>query len=117
MNKTFKKKLLVALIASMVLPMAAQAADADLLNRIETMSRELEALKGLVKANEAKAAKTAEQVKAVAAKSDTAALEDLKSQVTKLEGKSLGKWLTVGSFLFYALLLGREWRIRRMKYE
>ncbi len=96
MNKTFKKKLLVALIASMVLPMAAQAADADLLNRIETMSRELEALKGLVKANEAKAAKTAEQVKAVAAKSDTAALEDLKSQVTKLEGKSLGKWLTVG---------------------
>jgi len=96
MNKTFKKKLLVALIASMVLPIAAQAADADLLNRIETMSRELEALKGLVKANEAKAAQTAEQVKAVAAKSDTAALDELKSQVTKLESKSLGKWLTVG---------------------
>jgi hypothetical protein len=96
MDKMFKKKLLVALIASMVLPMAAQAAEADLLNRIETMSRELEALKGLVKANEAKAAQTAEQVKAVAAKSDTAALDDLKSQVTKLEGKSLGKWLTVG---------------------
>ena len=96
MNKTFKKKLLVALIASMVLPMAAQAADADLLNRIETMSRELEALKGLVKANEVKAAQTAEQVKAVAAKSDAVALDDLKAQVTKLEGKSLGKWLTVG---------------------
>jgi hypothetical protein len=96
MDKMFKKKLLVALIASMVLPMAAQAADADLLNKIETMSRELEALKGLVKANEAKAAQTAEQVKAVAAKSDAAALDDLKSQVTKLEGKSLGKWLTVG---------------------
>ncbi len=96
MNKTFKKKLLVALIASMMLPIAAQAADADLLNRIETMSRELEALKGLVKTNEAKAAQTAEQVKAVAAKSDAVALDDLKAQVTKLEGKSLGKWLTVG---------------------
>jgi len=96
MNRTFKKKLLVALIASMVLPIAAQAADADLLNRIDNMSRELEALKAQVKANEAKAAQTAQQVKAVAAKSDATALDDLKSQVTKLEAKSLGKWLTVG---------------------
>ncbi len=96
MNRRFKKKLLVALIASMALPIAAQAADADLLNKIETMSRELEALKAQVKANEAKAAQTAEQVKAVASKTDSAALDDLKSQVTKLEGKSLGKWLTVG---------------------
>ncbi|TAN57213.1 MAG: DUF3373 family protein, partial [Rhodospirillales bacterium] len=96
MDKMFKKKLLVALIASMVLPLAAHAADADLLNKIEAMSRELEALKNQVRANEAKAAQTAEQVKAVAAKSEGAALDDLKSQVTKLEGKSLGKWLTVG---------------------
>ncbi|WP_293603039.1 DUF3373 domain-containing protein [Polaromonas sp. UBA4122] len=97
MNKTFKKKkLLVALIASMSMPLVASAADADLMNKIESMSRELEALKAQVKANEEKSAQTAEQVKAVAAKSDTGALNDLKSQVTKLEGKSLSKWLTVG---------------------
>jgi hypothetical protein len=95
-NKTFKKKVLVTLLASLWLPLVASAADADLMNRIESMSRELEALKSQVKANEVKSAQTAEQVKAVAAKSDTGALDDLKSQVTKLEGKSLGKWLTVG---------------------
>lgn len=96
MEKRFKKKLLVALIAAMVLPLAASAADTDLMNKIESMSRELEALKAQVKANEEKSAQTAEQVKAVAAKSDAGVLDDLKSQVTKLENKSLSKWLTVG---------------------
>ena len=96
MDRIFKKRLLVALIASMVLPLAASAADADLMNRIESMSRELEALKKQVKANEEKSAQTAEQVKAVAGKSEAVALDDLKSQVKKLEDKSLGKWLTVG---------------------
>ncbi len=96
MDKLFKKKVLVALIAGMALPLVASAVDADLMNKIESMSRELEALKKQVKANEEKAAQTAEQVKAVAVKSEGSALDDLKSQVTKLEGKSLGKWLTVG---------------------
>lgn len=96
MDKRFKKKLLVALIAAMALPLAASAAEADLMNKIESMSRELEALKAQVKANEAKSAQTAEQVNAVAAKSDAAAIADLKSQVTKLQDKSLSKWLTVG---------------------
>jgi hypothetical protein len=96
MTNRFKKKLLVAMIASMLLPLVASAADADLMSKIESMSRELEALKAQVKANEEKSAQTAEQVKAVAAKSDTGALNDLKSQVTKLESKSLSKWLTVG---------------------
>ncbi len=96
MDRIFKKRLLVALIASMVLPLAASAADADLMNRIESMSRELEALKKQVKANEEKSAQTAEQVKAVAGKSEAVALDDLTSQVKKLEDKSLGKWLTVG---------------------
>ncbi len=96
MNKVFKMNLLAALIAGMLVPLAASAADADLMSRIDSLSRELEALKSQVKANEAKAAQTAQQVQAVAAKSDAAALDDLKSQVTRLEGKSLGKWLTVG---------------------
>lgn len=96
MNKVFKMNVLAALIAGMMLPLAASAADADLMSRIDSLSRELEALKNQVKANEAKAAQTAQQVQAVAAKSDAAAMDDLKSQVSKLEGKSLGKWLTVG---------------------
>ncbi|HUW37205.1 MAG TPA: DUF3373 domain-containing protein [Rhodocyclaceae bacterium] len=96
MNKTFRKKLLVAVLAGAMLPSAASAADADLMNKIESLSREIEALKNQVKANEEKAVKTEEQVKAVAAKSGTGALDDLKSQVKKLEDKSLSKWLTVG---------------------
>ena len=96
MNITLKKKLLVAVLASLWLPMVASAADVDLMNRIDTLSRELEALKTQVKANELKAAQTAQEVKAVATKSDATALDDLRGQVKKLEDKSLGKWLTVG---------------------
>jgi hypothetical protein len=96
MNITLRKKLLVTVLASLWLPMAASAADVDLMNRIDTLSRELEALKTQVRANEAKAAQTALEVKAVATKSDATALDDLKGQVKKLEEKSLGKWLTVG---------------------
>jgi hypothetical protein len=96
MNKTFKKKLLVALIAGMSLPLAAQAAEADLLKKIEALAEQIEVLKSQVKANEEKAAKAVEQAQGVAAKSDSGAVEELKSQVKKLEDKSLGKWLTVG---------------------
>lgn len=99
MDKRFKQKLLVAVIAGMLMPAAAIATEADLMNRIEAMSRELEALKAQVKANEAKSAQTAEQVKAVsaaAANPDAAALEDLKGQMALLQKKSLGSWLTVG---------------------
>jgi hypothetical protein len=96
MDKRFQKKLLVALIAGMLMPLAASAADADLMNKIEAMSRELEALKAQVKANEVKSAQTAEQVKAVAAKTESTEVAELKSQVTRLEEKSLSKWLTIG---------------------
>lgn len=96
MDKRFQKKLLVALIAGMLMPLAASAADADLMNKIEAMSRELEALKAQVKANEVKSAQTAEQVKAVAAKTESSEVAELKSQVTRLEEKSLSKWLTIG---------------------
>lgn len=97
MDKRFEKKLLVALIAGMLMPLAAHAADdTDLMARIESMSRELEALKAQVKANELKSSQTAEEVKAVAAKAESGEIAELKSQVTKLEGKTLSKWLTVG---------------------
>ena len=103
MRTQFKQNLLAAVIAGMLLPVAAQAAEADLLKRIEALAQQnerlaqqLEELKGQVKANEVKAAKAAAPVAAEAPKVDTAALDDLKSQVKKLEDKSLGKWLTVG---------------------
>ena len=99
MDKRFQKKLLVALIAGMLMPMAAYASEADLLKKIEALAQQnellaqqLQALKGQVQANEAKAAAP---VAPVVANND-AAIEALKSQVKQLEGKSLGKWLTVG---------------------
>ncbi|MCM2340690.1 DUF3373 domain-containing protein [Rhodoferax sp.] len=99
MGKRFQKKLLVALIAGMVVPMAAYASEADLIKKIEALAQQnellaqqLQALKGQVQANEAKAAAP---VAPVAASND-AAIDELKSQVKQLEGKSLGKWLTVG---------------------
>lgn len=91
MKTAFRKKLLVTLVASMWLPLVASAADADLMKKIEDLSRELQALKSQVTANEQKAAQAQAQPPAQAAE-----LADLKSQVTRLEGKSLSKWLTVG---------------------
>jgi hypothetical protein len=85
----FKKKLLAALITGMLLPMAAQAAEADLLKKIEALAEQIEVLKNQVKANEEKA-------QSVATKPDSGAVAELKSQVKRLEDKSLSKWLTVG---------------------
>ncbi|PIQ52016.1 MAG: hypothetical protein COW02_11600 [Comamonadaceae bacterium CG12_big_fil_rev_8_21_14_0_65_59_15] len=106
MDKRFKQKLLAAVIAGMLLPLAAQASEADLLKKIEVLAqqnemlaKELQALKGQVQANEAKTTQTAEQVKAVSAAAATpnaTALDDLKGQVALLQRKSLGSWLTVG---------------------
>lgn len=106
MDKRFKQKLLVAVIAGMLLPVAAVASEADLLKRIEALAqqnellaKELQTLKGQVQANEVKTAQTAEQVKAVSAATtvpDATALEDLKGQLALLQKKSLGSWLTVG---------------------
>lgn len=103
MKRSFRRKLLVTLLAGMMLPLAASAADVDLQKKIEAMSREFEAmaselaaLKRQVKANEEKTAKTEAQVMAVSAKSDAGFLDELKGQVKMLESKSLGKWLTVG---------------------
>jgi len=79
MDKRFKRNLLAAVIAGMLLPAAAMASEADLLKRIEALAqqnemlaKELQALKSQVQANEAKAAT------ATAPAADPAALEDLK---------------------------------------
>jgi len=99
MDKRFKRNLLAAVIAGMLLPAAAMASEADLLKRIEALAqqnemlaKELQALKNQVQTNQAKPAPAA-----AAPAADAAALEDLKGQVALLQKKSLGNWLTVGA--------------------
>ena len=96
MKKTVLKLALTALVAGTSLPLAAQAADDALMKKIEQMSQELEQLRNQVKANEEKAAKSAEEQKAAGKKSDAKEIEELKKQVAKIEDKSLSKWLTIG---------------------
>ncbi len=57
MDTKFKRTLLAALIAAMLVPIGAQAAEADLLKKIEILAQEIEALKSQVKADREQAAK------------------------------------------------------------
>ena len=91
METKFKRTLLAALIAGMLVPMGAQAAEADLLKKIEILAQEIEALKSQVKADREQAAKSQ-----AAQKTEVAVVDELKSQVKRLDDKTLGKWLTVG---------------------
>jgi hypothetical protein len=97
MRKIMSKRLLAALISGIAFPaLAAPVANAELMKKIEALSSELERLKEHVRLNEEKAAKTAEELKSQAAKPDAAEIEELKSQIKKVEDKSIGKWLTIG---------------------
>jgi hypothetical protein len=68
---------MAALVSGMFLPLGAQAADADLLKKLEALTKEVEALKAQVQAQQ----QTTKQVA---------------DKVEQAESKSLGKWLTVG---------------------
>ena len=110
MKIRFKRKLLAALIAAILVPVAAQASEADLLKKIEALAQQnerlaqqIEELKGQVKANEAKVDKAVVQTAARDAKAGDGVIDELKSQVKKLEDKSLGKWLTVGGDYHFRL--------------
>lgn len=103
MDSTFKRNLVAAVVAGMMLPVAAQASEADLLKRIEALAaqnerlaQQLEALKSQVLANENKATQAPVSASAETAKASQTALDELKDQVTQLQGKSLSKWLSVG---------------------
>ena len=88
MNRKLSKCLPAALIAGLCLPLSAIAADEALLKRIDELSQQLEQLKQQVRAQEAQqSAAPAQSAKEV---------ENLDNRVTQLEGKSLGKWLTIG---------------------
>ncbi len=101
MNKTVSKHVLLALMSGLALPLAAHAADDELIKRIDSLSRELEQLKSQVKANDEKATKAAEELKSETKKAYAGELDELKGQIKKTEDKSLGKWLTVsGDYRF-----------------
>lgn len=86
MRKTVATLVLAGLLPGTWLPSIVYAADADLMQKIEALSKELEQLKKQVAENESKAAKA------------TAAVQ---SQVKRVDDKSLGKWLTVnGDYRF-----------------
>ncbi len=81
MNKTLSKHVMIALMSGLALPIAAHAADDELIKRIDALSREIEQLKIQVKANDQKASKAAEEIK---------------SETKKVADKSLAKWLDIG---------------------
>ncbi|WP_292936562.1 DUF3373 family protein [Noviherbaspirillum sp.] len=94
MKKAMSKRVLAALISSLVFPpFAANAADAELLKKIEALSSELEQLKKQVKLNEEK---TAEALKSQPKTADAEAIDELKSQIKRVEDKSVARWLTIG---------------------
>jgi hypothetical protein len=76
-QQQMKRALLAVLVSGMFLPLGSQAADAELLRKLEALTKEVEALKAQVQAQQ----KTTEKVAA---------------QVEQTESKSLGKWLTIG---------------------
>ncbi|HEY5898066.1 MAG TPA: DUF3373 domain-containing protein [Burkholderiales bacterium] len=73
---TVPKRVLAVLVAGLLMPVAAPAADDELGKKIEALTRELEQLKSQVRANEAKTAQAREAKTA--------------------ESKSLGRWLSIG---------------------
>jgi hypothetical protein len=100
MKKSVSKHVLAALMLGVAVPAVALAADEELLRRVEALSRELEQLRAQVQANDQKTTKAVEEVKG---QTSAAGIADLKSEVQRLEDKSLGKWLTVGGDFKYRL--------------
>lgn len=79
MNAILGRCMLAALLAGA--PMAARAADEEILKRIDALSREIEQLKAQVRAGEEKAVRAGEEARA---------------QARRAEDRSIGRWLTVG---------------------
>jgi hypothetical protein len=76
-QQQMKRALLAVLVSGIFLPVAAQASEAELLSKIEALTKELQALKVQVQAQAQTTQKVADKVEMT-------------------ESKSIGKWLTVG---------------------
>lgn len=83
-QRNITRNLLASLLASLFIPLGAQAADAELMKKIEAMAKEIESLRAQVQANQE------------ANKQAIADVKDVKEKVQKNEDKALDKWLTVG---------------------
>ena len=92
MKRSVAQSTLAGLILGLAVPVVARAADDDLARRIEALSREIEQLRSQVQANDQKV----KAVEAARGQADAASVAELKSEVQRLESKSLGKWLTIG---------------------
>ena len=78
------KNLLASLIAGLFIPLGAQAAEADLIKKIEALTQQLEQLKAQVQASQE------------ASKQAVAAVSEVKEKVQRNEDNSTEKWLTIG---------------------
>ncbi|MFN4324383.1 MAG: DUF3373 family protein [Azonexus sp.] len=80
---------LAGLLAGLFIPLGAQAADAELLKKIEALTQQLEQLKAQVQASQE------------ASKQAVAAVSEVQDKVKRNEDKALDKWLTVsGDYQF-----------------
>ena len=82
MNRILSRCVMAALVATA--PLAAQAADEEIMRRIDALSREIDQLKAQLKASDEKAAQAARSAEQAAA------------QVKRGEDRSMEKWLTIG---------------------
>lgn len=88
MNRFTSAIVIAIALISLALPVAARADEQqDLKQKIDQLTRDLDALKQQLQQNEAQTKKVDEQAKAI---------EDLKQQLAMTEKKSLGRWLTIG---------------------
>ena len=83
-HRNITRNLLASLIAGLFIPLGAQAADAELMKKIEAMAKEIESLRAQVQANQE------------ANKQAIADVREVKEKVQKNEDKALDKWLTIG---------------------
>lgn len=81
---TFARSVLATLVAGCFLPLTAYAGDAELLQKIEALTQQLELLKAQVQANQETQQKA------------TAVVTEVKEKVQKNEEQSTEKWLTIG---------------------
>ncbi|MGD9582972.1 MAG: DUF3373 domain-containing protein [Lysobacterales bacterium] len=84
MNTILTKTLLAASLSALLMPSLVHADEAELLNRIEALARELAELKSQVEAGKAR---TDENVKST---------EAVQKKIAKVEDRSLAKWLDLG---------------------
>ncbi len=83
-KKALSRQLMASLVAGAFMPLGAQAADADLMKKLEAMQKEIEQLRAMVQSSQANQEATKQ------------ATAELKEKVQRAEEKSIEKWLTVG---------------------